>query len=216
MTTSSRHDVRRDLAVLLAGRGHVAERFLAEIEFAEGLAARHPDKAKRWTKLIADASALVAKAVASHKLDRLEAAVREAEAALAPIGKVAMTYTVHCVGHAHIDMNWMWSWPETVATTNDTFRTVLALMDEFPDFRFTQSQASVYALMRDYHPALLDRIRERVAEGRWEVAAVHWVEGDKNLAGGESLARHLLYTREFVREVLGLEPDDVRIDWEPD
>ena len=216
MTTGSRHDVRRDLAVLLAGRGHLAERFLAEVEFAEGLAARHPDKAKRWPKLLADASARVAQAVASRRLDRLEAAVREAEAALAPIGRVAKKYTVHCVGHAHIDMNWIWPWAETVATTNDTFRTVLALMDEFPDFRFTQSQASVYALMRDYHPAMLDRIRERVAEGRWEVAAVHWVEGDKNLAGGESLARHLLYTREFVRQVLGLEPEDVRIDWEPD
>jgi hypothetical protein len=94
MTTSSRDDVRRDLAVLLAGRGHVAERFLAEIEFAEELAKRHPDKAKRWTKFIADASALVARAVASRKLDRLEPAVREAEAALAPIGKVAKTYTV--------------------------------------------------------------------------------------------------------------------------
>ena len=216
MTTSSRDDVRRDLAVLLAGRGHVAERFLAEIEFAEELAKRHPDKAKRWSKLIADASALVARAVASRRLDRLEPAVREAEAALAPVGKVAKTYTIHGVGHAHIDMNWMWSWPETVATTNDTFRTALALMDEFPDFRFTQSQASVYALMRDYNPALLERIRERIADGRWEVAAVHWVEGDKNLAGGESLARHLLYTRAFLRETLGLAPEDVTIDWEPD
>jgi alpha-mannosidase len=213
---TSRDEIRQHLALLQAGRRHLAERFLAEAEFAEGLAKLHPGKAKRWARLLADASAVVAKVLAARRLDRLEAAVREAEAVLAPIGKVAKKYAIHCVGHAHIDMNWMWSWPETVATTNDTFLTVLKLMDEFPDFCFTQSQASVYALVRDYNPALLGRIRRRVAEGRWEVAAVHWVEGDKNIAGGEALARHLLYTRRFMMELLGLAPEDVVIDWEPD
>jgi alpha-mannosidase len=113
-------------------------------------------------------------------------------------------------------MNWMWPWPETVAVTNDTFTTVLKLMDEFPDFRFTQSQASVYALTKKYNPELFEQIRKRVAERRWEVAAVHWVEGDKNLASGEALAHHLLYTRQFVKEHFGLEPEDSAIDWEPD
>ena len=129
---------------------------------------------------------------------------------------MAKTYTVHNVGHAHIDMNWMWPWPETVAVTNDTFTTVLRLMDEFPDFRFTQSQASVYEIARRYNPALFERIKARVAEGRWEVAASQWVEGDKNLASGEAIARHLLYTRRFMEEQLGLKPEDVPIDFEPD
>ena len=71
---------------------------------------------------------------------------------MAPIATVAKTYTIYCVGHAHIDMNWMWSWPETVAVTNDTFATVLKLMDEFPQFRFSQSQASVYAIIEEYNP----------------------------------------------------------------
>ena len=33
-----------------------------------------------------------------------------------------------CVAHAHIDMNWMWRWDETVAITLDTFRTMLDLI----------------------------------------------------------------------------------------
>jgi alpha-mannosidase len=214
MTTPN--ELRRDLALLLAGRGHTAERFLAEIDFACGLARLHPDKARRWAKLVDEAAALVAGALAAGRLDRLEAAVREAEDVLAPVGKTAKKYTVHCVGHAHIDMNWMWSWPETVATAHDTFLTVLGLMDEFPDFCFTQSQASVYALVQEHSPAMLARIRERVLQGRWEVAAVHWVEGDKNLAGGESLARHLLYARRFMKDLFGLAPEDVALDWEPD
>jgi alpha-mannosidase len=99
---------------------------------------------------------------------------------------------------------------ETVAVTNDTFTTVLRLMDEFPDFRFTQSQASVYEIARRYNPALFEKIKARVAEGRWEVVASQWVEGDKNLVSGESIARHLLYTRRFMQDELGLKPEDVR------
>ena len=214
--TASSEQLRSKLAGPLAALNYEAERFVAEVKFAEGLLKLRPDKAKRWAKLIDEACRAIATAAKGGKRDRLPAAVREAEAILAPVGKAAKTYTIHCVGHAHIDMNWMWSWPETVAITNDTFLTVLRLMDEFPDFCFTQSQASVYAILKDYNPALLEGIRRRVAEGRWEVAAAHWVEGDKNIASGESLARHLLYTRRFMKELFGLEPEDVAIDWEPD
>ena len=216
MNEPPREQLRRGLRDLAAKRNRLAERFLAEIEFAEGLIRLHPRSQRQWRRLIDRACQTVAKVVSSGRLDWLAKAVRDAEKTLAPIGRAAKRYTVHCVGHAHIDMNWMWSWPETVAVTNDTFLTVLKLMEEFPDFCFTQSQASVYAIARDYHPQLLEGIRRRVAEGRWEIAAVHWVEGDKNIACGEGLARHLLYTRRFMAEQFGLTPEDVPLDWEPD
>ncbi|MEI6787610.1 MAG: glycoside hydrolase family 38 C-terminal domain-containing protein [bacterium] len=190
------------------------ERIQAELAFARGLRELHPKQAPAWNKLIAKAEALLADVDGST--EDVATAVRQAEDLLAPIGKVAKNYLVHLVGHAHIDMNWMWSWPETVAVTNDTFSTVLALMDEFPFFRFSQSQASVYALIEQHHPALLERIKARVKEGRWEVLASHWVEGDKNLANGESLCSHLLYTRNYMEKLFGLKPEDVPIDWSPD
>ncbi len=192
------------------------ERFLAELDFVEGLADLVGKKAAGWPKLMDQAFHIVSEAVESGSIDGLEKAVDQAEAILAPIGKLAKTYTIHCAGHGHIDMNWMWSWPETVAVTNDTFLTVLKLMDEFSDFCYTQSQASVYAIVQQYNPELFERIKCRVQEGRWEVAASHWVEGDKNIASGEALARHLLYTRQFMKEHLGLNPEDVTIDWSPD
>jgi len=46
--------------------------------------------------------------------------------------------------------------------------------------------------------------------------ASQWVEADKNLVAGESIARHLLYTRRFMKDELGLEPEEVPIDWSPD
>jgi alpha-mannosidase len=191
------------------------ERFCAEVEFARRLARVEGPASAGWEALIAAAEERF-QAAQGGSQEEIETALADAEGILAPIGAVAKTYTIHCVGHGHIDMNWMWGWPETVAVTNDTFSTVLRLMDEFPDFCYTQSQCSVYEIARKYNPELFERIKQRVAEGRWEVAAVHWVEGDKNLASGESLARHLLYSRRFVAEHFGLKPEDVRVDWEPD
>ncbi|MDD4889522.1 MAG: glycoside hydrolase family 38 C-terminal domain-containing protein [Phycisphaerae bacterium] len=203
--------IRQELDLVTSDNRACVERLLAEVEFAEGLAdLLHK---RDWPTLIERAGRLVADALAGGDVP---AAVARAEAMLAPIGKIAKTYTIHCVGHAHIDMNWMWSWPETVAVTNDTFLTVLRLMEEFDDFTFTQSQASVYQIVAEHHPELLERIRRRVAQGRWEVAAATWVEGDKNLAGGEALARHLLYTRRYMQELLGLGAADLPVEWSPD
>lgn len=149
-------------------------------------------------------------------VEGLSKTVAEIEAALAEVAKAAKEYTIHLVAHGHIDMNWMWSWPETVSATHDTFASVLSLMEQYPELTYSQSQASVYALIEKYHPAMFERIRQRVKEGRWEVAAVHWVEGDKNISSGESLAHHLLYTRRYFEEKFGLSPEDLQLDWEPD
>jgi alpha-mannosidase len=217
MSPGRREQLARRASNQTALNSTFVERFLAELEFVEGLAEVVGKKvAAGWARRMDLAFEKVAQAVDAGSLDRIEKAVEDAEGILAPIGKIAKTYTIHCVGHGHIDMNWMWSWPETVAVTNDTFLTVLKLMDEFDDFCYTQSQASVYEIVRRHNPELFERIKKRVKEGRWEVAASHWVEGDKNIASGEALARHLLYTRRYMKEHLGLEPRDVPIDWSPD
>ncbi len=140
----------------------------------------------------------------------------ECERRLLPMSEKAKQYTVHCVSHAHIDMNWMWSYQETVAITLDTFRTVLRLMEEYPQLTFSQSQASTYRIVEEYDPAMFAEIRRRVAEGRWEVSASTWVEADKNMPSGESLARQLLYTKQYFSDRFGLGSDALQLDFEPD
>ena len=139
-----------------------------------------------------------------------------AEAALAAYGPLAKANRVICAGHAHIDMNWEWGIDETVGTVIDTFQTMLNLMEEYPDFTFSQSQASTYEIVEKYCPSMLPEIRRRVAEGRWEVTASTWVEHDKNMAGTESMARQVLYTRRYLSGLLGIDPASLNIDFEPD
>lgn len=186
-------------------------RVRSQLRFAEWLAERTPSK-PRW-KACVDRAADLLTLAEGNASDNVVAAVEEA---LSPLASAAKSHAVYCVGHAHIDMNWMWSWPETVNVTLDSFRTVLAMMDEFPEFHFAQSQASVYAIVRQFDRAMLGRIAQRVREGRWEVTASHWVENDANLSGAEPLVRHLLQTRAFMQELFGLRPEDVAVNWAPD
>ncbi|HZH98007.1 MAG TPA: glycosyl hydrolase-related protein [Fimbriimonadaceae bacterium] len=207
-----------------SGDGSAAEGAQAPVESsgpsetpATGVADEAPLLGDRnWIAAIDRAQAIIEDLPPVQSLDALRDAVTRAEAEMAEIGRAARDYTIHCVGHGHIDMNWMWSWPETVSMTHDTFASVLSLMEQYPELTYSQSQASVYEAIERYHPAMFDEIRARVKEGRWEVTATQWVEGDKNLASGEALCRHLLYTRNYFRDKFGLEPEDVPVQWEPD
>ena len=141
---------------------------------------------------------------------------REAEEKLLPLKSEAKEYKLILAGHAHLDMDWMWSYPETVASTLATFRTVLNLMQQYPDFHFSQSQASVYKMVEEYDPELMAEIKERIAEGRWEVTASQWVETDKNMPSTESLLRHIRYTKNYLSGTWGVDPESLQIDFSPD
>lgn len=130
-------------------------------------------------------------------------AVEEAESALEPYKAFCKEYSLLCVGHAHIDMNWLWGFHETVMITIDTFRTVLDLFEKYPQFKFSQSQASVYHIIEKYAPQLVEPIRSRIADGRWEVTATQWVESDMNLPSAESLVRQLTYAKRYVMDRYG-------------
>lgn len=142
--------------------------------------------------------------------------VENAERILSPMAKEAKSYTLLFMAHAHIDMNWMWGMQETAVVATDTMRTMLDLMNEFPDFTFSQSQASVYRIVAETSPDMLEEIKSRVKEGRWEITASHWTEADKNLPDGESLTRQILCAKKYLGELFGLPQDYFCIDFEPD
>jgi alpha-mannosidase len=140
----------------------------------------------------------------------------EAENNLEPIKEEAKKFEVFYVAHAHIDMNWRWRYDETVAITLDTFRTMLNLIEEYPDFKFSQSQASCYEIVEKYDKKMLEEIKKRVGEGRWEITASQWVEGDKNMPSSEGLSRQLLYAKKYLSKLFKLGEKYFNLDFEPD
>jgi alpha-mannosidase len=122
-------------------------------------------------------------------------------------------YKISLIGHAHIDMAWLWDWRETVEVCRNTFTSVLGFMDQFPDFKFSQSQAQAYEWMEQDYPEIFEKIKKRVAEGRWEIVGGMWVEPDGNLPNGESFVRQLLYGKRYFKQKFGV---DVKVGWTPD
>ncbi|SDC34986.1 alpha-mannosidase [Sanguibacter gelidistatuariae] len=125
----------------------------------------------------------------------------------------ASAHVVHAVGHAHIDSAWLWPVRETVRKCARTFSNVLALMDEDEHFTFACSSAQQYAWVKEHFPELFERIRERVAEGRFIPVGGMWVESDTNMPGGEALVRQFVTGKKFFADEFGVEPREV---WLPD
>jgi alpha-mannosidase len=122
---------------------------------------------------------------------------------------------VTAIGHSHIDVAWLWPLWQTRRKCGRSFHTVLALMDEFSQYTFTQSQPQLYDYVRRDYPELFQRIKDKIAEGRWEPTGGMWVEADCNISGAESLARQFLLGRTFFAEHFGPEAD-TPILWLPD
>ena len=127
------------------------------------------------------------------------AVLREGLAAIPP----EEAPTITAVGHAHLDVAWLWPLSQTRAKAARTFATVLRLMERYPEFRFAQSQPQLYAFVEEDHPSLFAEIQARVGEGRWEPLGGMWVEADTNLSGGESLIRQFLLGRRYFRRAFG-------------
>ncbi len=121
--------------------------------------------------------------------------------------------TMHMVGQSHIDIAWLWPVRETVRKVSRTFSTMNTLMKEYPDFVYTQSQPLLYAFAKEHYPELYEQIKQRVAEGRWELVGGMWVEPDLNIPSGESLVRQMLYGQLFYKEEFGKTSN---IEWLPD
>ena len=117
------------------------------------------------------------------------------------------------VGHSHIDTAWLWPIRETWRKLARTYSSVLSLMDQYPEFRFTQSAAYHYDTVRQLYPEIFQRVLQRVKEGRWEVNGAMWIEPDCNLPSGESFVRQLLVGQRATREMFGVTSDCL---WQPD
>jgi len=117
------------------------------------------------------------------------------------------------IGHAHIDIAWLWPLRETVRKAARTFSTALLLMEEYPDYKFGASQPHLYQMVKEAYPGLYERIKKAVARGQWECQGAMWVEADCNLSSGESLVRQIIHGKKFFKEEFGVEVNNL---WLPD
>jgi alpha-mannosidase len=107
------------------------------------------------------------------------------------------------LGHAHLDLAWLWPVSETWVAAERTFESVLNLQQDFPDLIFCHSTPALYEWIEENRPELFQAIQEKVKAGTWEVVGGMWVEPDLNLISGESIARQILYGQRYSLEKFG-------------
>lgn len=125
----------------------------------------------------------------------------------------ASDLNVTAVGHAHIDTGWLWPVRESIRKCARTFSSQIALLEKYPDYVFGASQAQHYLFVKDNYPALYEKIKKYVKEGRWEIQGATWVECDCNIISGESMVRQFLHGKNFYLDEFDVE---VRNLWLPD
>ncbi len=148
--------------------------------------------------------------------EEMLATVRRCRERLRPLFECVNGSTVpelFAFGHAHLDVAWLWPLRETMAKCTRTFGTQLALMEEYPEYRFLQSQPHLYWMVKQHYPELYARIKEKVASGQIIADGAMWVEPDTNIPGGESLVRQFMHGKRFLREEFGVESELL---WLPD
>ncbi len=121
--------------------------------------------------------------------------------------------TIILSGHAHLDVGWLWPYWRTRQKIAHTVSNVLNLMDRYPQLHYSQSQPQVLQWLKEDMPEIYARVKQRVAEGRFELAGAMWVEADCNLTSGESLVRQILHGTRFTQQEFGITPHHI---WLPD
>ena len=120
---------------------------------------------------------------------------------------------VTAVGHAHLDLAWLWPIRESYRKARRTLANMLYLLKLYPDFRFVLPQPQQLAWVKEQDPKLYEQIKAYEKQGRIEPVGGGWVENDTNVPCGESLARQELYGQKFWQEEFG---HYVRLRWLPD
>jgi alpha-mannosidase len=112
-------------------------------------------------------------------------------------------HKIYLLGHAHLDLAWLWPVSETWDAAQKTFESVLKLQEDFPELIFCHSTPALYAWVEEHRPDLFKAIQAQVAARRWEVIGGMWVEPELNLIAGESIVRQLLYGQRYIQEKFG-------------
>ncbi|MDE6917423.1 MAG: alpha-mannosidase [Lachnospiraceae bacterium] len=110
---------------------------------------------------------------------------------------------LYMIGNSHIDPVWFWDWDEGMQEVKATFSSALDRMREYPDMKFTSTSSAFFEWIETIAPEMFAEIKERVAQGRWELTGGWFIEPDCILPCGEAFVRQGLYGQRYFEEKFG-------------
>ncbi len=125
-------------------------------------------------------------------------------------GSSPQTKALHVIGTAHFDTQWQW----TIQTSIDeylpnTFNRNFTLFEKYPDYKFSFEGAIKYMLMKEYYPEAWQRVKEYIADGRWNVCGSSLDATDVNIPSPESVIRTILIGQNYYKKEFGVKSYDI-------
>ena len=117
---------------------------------------------------------------------------------------LSRTPTLYAVAYAHLDTQWRWPYPTTIAKyLPRTMRRNFVLFHKYPRYVFNFSGANRYRMMKEYFPREYEKVKKYVAAGRWFPSGSSMEECDVNIPAAESVIRQILYGGRYFRREFG-------------
>lgn len=203
-----------NVVVLVEGRAKRLQT-ISDLNNAVALAGEIPHLSKSETQSVAASKTAIRQL--SNQLgasnSQFNAAVQHVIKVSQPVATILHTLTSDLIGHAHIDVQWLWQSPESLQAAHNTWNQATIFMKEFPGFTFTQSTAGYYREVQYTWPKLFATIQKYVKDGQWEVVGGRESEADENLISPEDSAMQFLYAQRYFRKEFG---KIAVVGWEPD
>lgn len=122
-------------------------------------------------------------------------------------------FTLYAIGHAHLDLAWLWPIRETKRKAVRTLANQVRNIERHPGYKFGLSQPQQLEWVKELDPNLFEQVAHHIKEGNIEAQGAMWVESDVNIPSGESLVRQLMLGQRYWRENFGVES---KMCWLPD
>ena len=119
-----------------------------------------------------------------------------------------MKKKLYLICNSHLDPVWLWTRASGRAAWLNTMHSVIRMMDENPDLKFTCSSAALYRFIEETDPALFRRIAGYVRDKRWEIVGGWEVQSDAIISRPQPLIHQALSAKRYFRERFGV---DVKI-----
>jgi len=114
-----------------------------------------------------------------------------------------MEKKIHVICGSHIDPVWLWNRSVGRSSWNNTATSVVKMLEERTNLRFTCSTAAMHRHLEETEPELFETIRQLVRENRWELTGGWEVQSDAVIASADSLLRQGLTGRRYFRDKFG-------------
>ena len=117
---------------------------------------------------------------------------------------------IYTIATAHLDTIWNWDFEYVIntclpKTLDDNFR----LFETYPNYRFNFEGAYRYELFEEYYPEKFEKLKEYIADRKWNVTGSCYENGDVNVPSPELLFRNVLYGNGYFQKKFGVKSNDI-------